>query len=254
MAKTLEDLEKEREDTCTADCEDTPVDFRKPEDVNENSVRSKCCYDLAKKMREFLHKDTYLLRYPENSKKDEENTDRMRILYGKFFQAYTVKINKEISRSDNGRYFNTFGILPLELMPASYIPFNYKNFDMNLDRLTKGESFTDDDYKKIFVDYDPTNKKITGNETKYIDGDDLKNYLKYCLDKKLSNPKAIFNAYNTYRMTASVCVVWFFIIIMLLFVLYFYYRDVYSYILLGITILVVLIAIISKMIYILNLD
>ena len=250
--KTLDLLEKEREVTCIADCEDTPVNFNLESDTAQEPTRSQCCYDLAKKMREFLHKDTYMLRYPENTKKDDEITDRMRILYGKFFQAYTVRTSKPISSSDNGRYFNIFGILPLELMPASYIPFNYKKFDMNLDRLTKGDSFTDDDYKKIFVDYNPTLKKI--DETKYIDGDDLKNYLTYCLDKKLSNPKAIFNAYNTYRMTTSVCVLWFFIIILMLFVLYYYYRDVYSYILVGITILVVLIAIISKMIYILNLD
>lgn len=252
MEKTHEET---REKLCVkTECEDTPVDFKISAEVIENSERSKCCYDLAKKMREFLHKDTYMLRYPENTKKDDEITDRMRILYGKFFQAYTVRTTKPISTTDNGRYFNIFGILPLELMPASYIPFNYKKFDMNLDRLTKGESFTHDDYKKIFVDYDPTLKKTQGNETKYIDGDDLKKYLKYCLEKKLSNPKAIFNAYNTYRMTTSVCVFWFFIIILMLFVLYSYYRDAYSYILLGIIIIVVLIAIISKMIYILNLD
>uniref|UniRef100_A0A6C0LE49 Uncharacterized protein n=1 Tax=viral metagenome TaxID=1070528 RepID=A0A6C0LE49_9ZZZZ len=252
MTKTPEET---REDLCViTECEDTPVNFNLDSDKAQKPNRSECCYDLAKKMREFLHKDTYMLRYPENTKMDDEITDRMRILYGKFFQAYTVRTSKPISSSDNGRYFNIFGILPLELMPASYIPFNYKKFDMNLDRLTKGESFTDDDYKKIFVDYDPTLKKIKGNETKYIDGDDLKKYLTYCLDKKLSNPKAIFNAYNTYRMTTSVCVFWFFIIILMLFVMYYYYRDVYSYILVGITILVVLIAIISKMIYILNLD
>jgi hypothetical protein len=235
------------------DFEDIPVNFSKGDSPN-NPDRSSCCYDLVKKMREFLHKDTYMLRYPENTKEDKDNTDRMRVLYSKFFQSYIVKTSKPIDQSNNGRYFNTFGILPLELMPASYIPFNYKKFDMNLDRLTNGGSFTDDDYKKIFVDYNPTLKKIKGNETKYIDGDDLKKYLTYCLDKKLSNPKAIFNAYNTYRMTAGVCVLWFIIIIMMLFVLYSYYRDAYSYILLGIIIIVVLIAIISKMIYILNLD
>jgi len=244
--------EEKREIKCKEiDKEDEHIDYK---DTKFDSIRNNCHYDLGKKMREFLHKDTYLLRYPENSKKDEENIDRMRILYGKFFQAYTVRTSKPISHEYNERYFNTFGILPLELMPASYIPFNYKKFDMNLDRLTNGGSFTDDDYKKIFVDYNPTLKKITGNETKYIDGDDLKKYLTYCLDKKLSNPKATFNAYNTYRMTAGVCVLWFIIIIMMLFVFYSYYRDVYSYILLGITILVVLIAIIWKMIYILNLD
>lgn len=211
-----------------------------------------CYYDLSKKMREFLHKDTYLLRYPENTTEDKDNTDRMRVLYSKFFQPYAVDIGKPIDNENNERYFNTFGILPLELLPASYIPFNYKKFDMNLDRLTNGDTFTEEEYKKIFVDYNSVKKKI--DTTKYIDKEDLKKYLTYCLEKKLSNPKAIFNAYNTYRMTASVCVLWFFIIIMMLFVLYYYYRDAYSYILLGITIIVVLIAIISKMIYILNLD
>lgn len=250
-------FEEDRRKSCMEDnsC-DTHVDYNDSLDIGigKYPYRSECCYDLANKMREFLHKDTYMLRYPENTTKDKENTDRMRVLYSKFFQPYAVKTIKPIDYKYNESYFNTFGILPLELLPVSYIPFNYKKFDMNLDRLTKGESFTDDDYKKIFVDYDPTLKKIKGNETKYIDGDDLKNYLTYCLEKKLSDPKAIFNAYNTYRMTTSVCVFWFFIIILMLFVLYYYYRDVYSYILVGITILVVLIAIISKMIYILNLD
>lgn len=249
--------EEKRENTCVnkdIDFEDIPVNFSKGDSPNDPD-RSSCCYDLVKKMREFLHKDTYMLRYPENTKEDKDNTDRMRVLYSKFFQSYIVKTSKPIDQSNNGRYFNTFGILPLELIPASYIPFNYKRFDMNLDRLSKGEAFTEDDYKMIFADYNPTLKKIDKTDkTKYIDEDDLKKYLTYCLEKRLSNPNAIFNAYSTQRMTTIVCMLWFFIIIMLLFMLYSKYRDIYSYILVGITIIVVLIAIISKMIYILNLD
>lgn len=210
-----------------------------------------CCYDIASKMREFLHKDTYILEHTNNIKKDEDN-DRMKILYSKFFQPYNVNKNQKIDNENNQYYFNTFGILPLELIPASYIPFNYKNFDMNLDRLTKGEIFYEDDYKKIFEDYDSVKKETIPNN--YINDTDLKDYLTYCLKDKLSDPKAGFNKYDIRRMTGSVCFLWFFIIIMMLFVVYYYFRDIYSYILLGITISVVFVAIIWKMIYILNID
>ena len=214
-----------------------------------------CCYDLASKMREFLHKDTYILEHTNNIKKDEDN-DRMKVFYSKFFQPYNVNKKQKIDSENNQYYFNTFGILPLELIPASYIPFNYKNFDMNLDRLSKGEIFYEDDYAKIFEDYDTVKKETTKTTipNHYINDADLKDYLTYCIKDKLSDPKACFNKYGIRRMTGSVCFLWFFIIIMMLFVLYYYFRDIYSYILLGITISVVFVAIIWKMIYILNID
>ena len=97
MTKTPEET---REELCEKNnCEDTPVNYTVAYDTSDASNRNRCCYDLAKKMREFLHKDTYMLRYPENSKKDDEITDRMRILYGKFFQAYTVRTSKPIRPS-----------------------------------------------------------------------------------------------------------------------------------------------------------
>jgi hypothetical protein len=215
----------------------------------------KCDYDMSSKIREFLHKDTYILEHTNNIKKDDSN-DRMKVFYSKFFQPYKVNKKKKIDNLENQYYFNTFGILPLELLPASYIPFNYKNFEMNLDRLSKGEIFYEEDYKKIFVDYDTVKKETTKDTipNNYINDTDLKDYLTYCLKDKLSDPKAIFNAYNTQRMTGHVMVLWFFSIIMMLFVVYYYYRDIYSYILLGITILLVFVAIVWKMIYILNID
>lgn len=214
-----------------------------------------CCYDLASKTREFLHKDTYILEHTNNIKKGEDN-DRIKVFYSKFFQPYKVNKKQKIDSENNQYYFNTFGILPLELIPASYIPFNYTNFDMNLDRLSRGEIFYEDDYKKIFVDYDSVKKEATKTTipNNYINDTDLKDYLTYCLKDKLSDPKACFNKYGIRRMTGSVCFLWFFIIIMMLFVLYYYFRDIYSYILLGITISVVFVAIIWKMIYILNID
>ena len=209
-----------------------------------------CCYNLIGKISEFLHSDMYMLEYKDINK-NSENVDRMKILYSKFFQPYNIKKGEKIGTETNGKYYDIFGIIPLELLPSSYIPFNYKNYEMNLDRLSKGDIFTETDYQKIFFDYnkypDPDNKD-------YISEKDLKKYLEYCLKNKLNNPKSIFNAYNTNTITILVCILWFFIIVQAFNILFYYYRDIYSYILLFTTILIILIAIIWKMIYILNVN
>ena len=244
-------------DCKTSDCEADNSDY-----TLITNAGNHCCYALADKTREFLHSDTYILDY-KNIKNSEEVADRMKVFYSKFFQSYNVvpseKINgryQDAGKDDNtkylnGKYFDIFGIIPIELVPASYIPFNYKNYEMNLDRLSKGDVFTEDDYKRILLDYkklpDPSNRS-------YITDKDLKGYLEYCLKDQLNNPKAIFNAYSINNMASLVIVLWALIIGMLINILFYYYRDTYSYILLFITILLILAAVIWKMIYILNVD
>ena len=242
-------------DCKTSDCEADNSDYT----LNTNAGNH-CCYALADKTREFLHSDTYILDY-KNIKNSEEIADRMKVFYSKFFQSYNVvpseKINGRYQDANtntkylNGKYFDIFGIIPIELVPASYIPFNYKNYEMNLDRLSKGDVFTEDDYKRVLLDYkklpDPSNKS-------YITDKDLKGYLEYCLKDQLNNPKAIFNAYSINNMASLVIVLWALIIGMLINILFYYYRDTYSYILLFVTILLILVAVIWKMIYILNVD
>ena len=246
-------------DCKTSDCEADNSDYT----LNTNAGNH-CCYALADKTREFLHSDTYILDY-KNIKNSEEVADRMKVFYSKFFQSYNVvpseKINgryqdagKDANTNTkylNGKYFDIFGIIPIELVPASYIPFNYKNYEMNLDRLSKGDVFTEDDYQRVLLDYkklpDPSNRS-------YITDKDLKGYLEYCLKDQLNNPKAIFNAYSINNMASLVIVLWALIIGMLINILFYYYRDTYSYILLFVTILLILAAVIWKMIYILNVD
>ena len=246
-------------DCKTSDCEADNSDYT----LNTNAGKH-CCYALAEKTREFLHSDTYILDY-KNIKNSEEIADRMKVFYSKFFQSYNVvpseKINgryqdagKDANTNTkylNGKYFDIFGIIPIELVPASYIPFNYKNYEMNLDRLSKGDVFTEDDYQRVLLDYkklpDPSNRS-------YITDKDLKGYLEYCLKDKLNNPKSIFNAYSINNMASLVIVLWALIIGMLINILFYYYRDTYSYILLFVTILLILVAVIWKMIYILNVD
>jgi hypothetical protein len=229
-------------------------------DCETDVVGSNCCYNLPRKIQEFLHKDAYMLEYKSTIKRDD-NIDRMRVLYSKFFQPYSVLPNKKVNklykdkdqvyREYNQKYFNTFGIIPLELIPASYIPFNYKNYDMNMDRLTKGEIFYEDDYKRMFIDY---HKQPDPNNKTHFNEKGLKEYLEICLKGRLANPKSIYNAFSITMMTQFICVVWTFIIVMMLYILFYYYREIYSYILLGVTIILVLIAIIIKMMNILSID
>jgi hypothetical protein len=228
------------------------------DDDTKNENYGKCCYQLTDKLQEFLPTDMYLLEY-KNMNKKNESADRLKIFYNTFFQAYNVKKDEKIGTQYNSKYFDMFGILPLELLPSSYIPFNYKNYEMNLDRLSKGELFTEDDYKKVYIDldYSKLNKEKNGEKDigkKFITDTDIKNYLEYCLKDRLNNPKSIFNAYNIKNMATIAIILWIIVIVNGFNVLFYYYRDIYSYILLFITILLVLIAIIWKMIYILNID
>ena len=109
---------------------------------------TKCCFQLTDKLQEFLPADMYLLEY-KNINKKNESIDRLKIFYNTFFQGYNVNPDKKIDTQNNSKYFDMFGILPLELLPASYIPFNYKNYEMNLDRLSKGDLFTEDDQSRV---------------------------------------------------------------------------------------------------------
>ena len=217
-------------------------------ELSESNVEDN--YNMIGKMREFLHSDVHMLEF-KNSSKNEENIDRIKIFYSKFFQPYKIIPEEKIDYNNNGNYFDIFGIIPLELLPASYIPFNYKNYEINLERLSKGDMFSEDDYKRIFFDYNQLPNPFNKN---YISEEELKKYLEFCLKEKLNNPKSIFNSYNVNIITILVCILWFIIIIQIFKILFYYYRDIYSYILLFITMLTVLIAIIWKMIYILNVD
>ena len=240
----------DRDDKCDIHKTKLKCDASEASDESDASA-TLCCYNLISKMEEFLQRDTYMLDYTNIIKKDD-NADRMKVFYSKFFQPYSVLPNQKIGGEYNGKYLNTFGIIPLELIPAAYIPFNYKNYEMNLDRLTKGDIFYEDDYKKIFIDYhkypDPGNTKYFNEKV------GLKGYLESCLKDKLNSPKAIYIAFSVIPMTVIVFLIWLTVIVMMLYILFYYYRNVYSYILVFIIVLLVLIAIVWKMIYILNMD
>jgi len=129
-----------------------------------------------------------------------------------------------------------FGILPIEMMPSSYIPLNYKNYSRNLNRITKGDSFIDDDYKKVISPYD----SIKHDE---IIAEKLKNILIY-----LKSDDSLHNMFNLNIFAINIILIWSFVIIMLMRILYYYYSEI-NYIFACIVISYLFIAIIWKMIY-----
>ena len=73
----------------------------------ESDTENTCCYNLKIKLREFLQTDNYILDY-KNLVKKEENVDRLKVFYSKFFQPYSVLPNKKICSEFNDKYFNIF--------------------------------------------------------------------------------------------------------------------------------------------------
>ena len=129
-----------------------------------------------------------------------------------------------------------FGILPIELMPSSYIPLNYKNYSRNLNRITKDNSFIDDDYKQVITKYD----SIKDDE---IIAEKLKNILIY-----LKSDDSLHNMFNLNIFAINIILVWSFVIVMFMRILYYYYSEI-NYIFACIVISYLFIAIIWKMIY-----
>jgi hypothetical protein len=129
-----------------------------------------------------------------------------------------------------------FGILPIELMPSSYIPLNYKNYSRNLSRITKDDSFTDVDYEKVISPYE---------STKYDEeiAEKLKNILIY-----LKSDDSLHNMFNLNIFAIYIIIIWSFVIIMFMCILYYYYSEI-NYIFACIVISYLFIAIIWKMIY-----
>ena len=129
-----------------------------------------------------------------------------------------------------------FGILPIELMPSSYIPLNYKNYSRNINRITKDNSFIDDDYKQVITKYD----SIKDDE---IIAEKLKNILIY-----LKSDDSLHNMFNLNIFAINIILVWSFVIVMFMRILYYYYSEI-NYIFACIVISYLFIAIIWKMIY-----
>ena len=161
---------------------------------------------------------------------DEDNnySYRYRLLNNLSTIPYNV-INPEYS------YF--FGIFPCEYIPSAYIPFNYKKFSHNFNRISKNDNFTNEQYKKIFGNFK------NNDEDKIIIREKIKNIL-----RDFENKKSLYNV-DILPLAINLIIIWTFTIIIGMYIIFYYYSEIFNYILAGILILALAIAIILKMIY-----
>jgi len=189
-----------------------------------------------------LIKNKNLIDNKDGLKKDEIKKDESQLLEKKI-----KNVNEEINHINiiddkidqekiDLQKIYIFGILPIELMPSSYIPLNYKNYSRNLNRITKDDSFIDDDYNQVISTYD-------GKKDDEIIAEKLKNILIY-----LKSDDSLHNMFNLNIFAINIIIIWSFIIIMFMCILYYYHSEI-NYIFACIVISYLFIAIIWKMIY-----
>ena len=138
---------------------------------------------------------------------------------------------------NNPEYSYFFGIFPCEYIPSAYIPFNYKKYSHNFNRISKNDNFTNEQYEKVF-------KNFKGNDhDKTIIRKKIESILKDFEDKK-----SLYNV-NIFPFAINLIIIWTFTITMIMYIIFYYYTETFNYLLAGILIIALVIAIILKMIY-----
>jgi hypothetical protein len=132
-----------------------------------------------------------------------------------------------------------FGILPIESMPSSYIPLNYKNYSRNLNRIARNDIFTHEDYGNIFSDFE--------NSSINVFKSNIQNTLEKLL-KSFNSDDSLYNKFKLNTFSIVLIIIWSIVIITLMTILFYYYSQI-NYILSIIVIAYLTIAIVWKMIY-----
>ena len=132
-----------------------------------------------------------------------------------------------------------FGILPIESMPSSYIPLNYKNYSRNLNRIARNDIFTHDDYCKVFKDFKKSNSNYFKSKIQKI----LESLL-----KSFNSDNSLYNNFKLNVFSIHLIIIWSIVIITFMCILFYYYSQI-NYILAIIVIVYLIVAIIWKMIY-----
>jgi hypothetical protein len=151
------------------------------------------------------------------------------------YRLITQSLLKKYEEKDP-EYLYFFGLLPCDLMPAAYIPFNYKNLIQNLNRISKNDLFKLDHYKKIY-----------GNDFQLHQKDDIKKRLNEII-KDFDSPHTLYNFNFTY-FTINIIILWVFVVVLFMYIFCYYYNNIFNYIIAGIVFLLLIFSILWKMIY-----
>jgi hypothetical protein len=152
-----------------------------------------------------------------------------------------MKVNAKRDDNDSREYI--YGMLPVELIPAAYIPFRYDDIGANFYRLSKNDKIKIQYYNDVFKD---GVTEATLVETKKHLKDELKIFLKNKLNNKLST---FYTVEIEDFMLYGIFMFWIIILLIIMKVFYTYFSTMYSYILFMLFIIVLLFAIFWKMFY-----
>lgn len=151
------------------------------------------------------------------------------------YRLITQSLLKEYDEKDP-EYLYFFGLLPCDLIPAAYIPFNYKNFTHNFNRISKNDLFRLEHYKKAY-----------GDSFELPQKDEIKKKFNEIL-KGFDNPRTLYN-FDFLYFTINLIILWVFVIVLFIYVCCYYYSNVFNYIMAGIIFILLAFSIVWKMIY-----
>ena len=182
--------------------------------------------DIDSKLIEFQR--PYLYRLKSKDKYNEDEEYRYRLLSNLLFTPYSQR---------DPEYLHFFGILPCELLPAAYLPMNYKNHIRNFNRLSKNDKYSHDNYNDTF------DGDFNINDKKNIK-DNLKKYL-----TNFENKNSLYNSFNYQALAINLIILWTIVIFMIMYVSLYYYAELFNYVLAIILTMLLVGSIIWKMIY-----
>jgi hypothetical protein len=112
-----------------------------------------------------------------NETSNENMNENIRFkLIQRIGETYNENISKKFDSNDK-QYI--YGMLPVELIPAAYLPFRYDDIEANFYRLSKNDKIKDQSYKTTF-------EKASSEEDLEAIKTNLKEELKVFLKHKLS--------------------------------------------------------------------
>lgn len=138
---------------------------------------------------------------------------------------------------ENENYSSSVSLIIENILPSSYIPFLH-NPDKTNDVFGKDYNITDDNYKIFYKDF-----------VNDIDG--AKNKLKSNLNNSIKNLDIDRKCYNSFKIDnlIYICIVsWIIIFSLILNIVYYHYKNIYTYIIIVATIILLIVAVIFKMI------
>lgn len=181
--------------------------------------------NIDSKLKEF--QKPYLYRLKSNDKYNNDEEYRYRLLSNLLFTPYSQR---------DPEYLHFFGILPCELLPAAYLPMNYKNHIRNFNRLSKNDKYSEADYKDIFNDnFNINDKKSIKEELKKI----LINF---------ESKDSLYN-FNYLPLTINLIILWTIVIFTIMYISLYYYAELFNYVIAIILTMLLVGSIIWKMIY-----